>query len=74
MRLTVFPLEDLRGTEVKEEYWRASMPFVPHGVTFYDRPEAVVDPEQVDEILFDPPRDFPRHWLMRFGRPISFLL
>jgi len=59
-RLAVLPLEDLRGTEVKEEYWRVAIPFVPHGVTSYDRPEAAVDPEAVDEVIFDPPRDFAR--------------
>jgi len=41
-RLAVLPLEDLRGTEVKEEYWRVAIPLVPHGMTSYDRPEAAV--------------------------------
>ena len=59
-RLAVLPLEDLRGTEVKEEYWRVAIPLVPHGVTSYDRPETVVDPEEVDEVIFDPPRDFAK--------------
>jgi hypothetical protein len=54
-RLAVLPLEDLRGTEVREEYWRVAIPLVPYGVTSYDRPEKVVDPEQVDEVFFDPP-------------------
>lgn len=59
-RLVVLPLEDLRGTEVSEEYWRVAIPLVPHGVTTYDRPETIVKPEQVDEVLFDPPKDFSR--------------
>jgi hypothetical protein len=59
-RLAVLPLEDLRGIEVSEEYWRVAIPFVPHGVTSYDRPETAVDPEQVDEVFFDPPKDFAR--------------
>ncbi len=59
-RLAVLPLEDLRGTEVSEEYWRVAIPLVPHGVTSYDRPETAVDPEQIDEVFFDPPKDFAR--------------
>ncbi len=57
-RLVVLPLEDLRGTEVKDEYWKVAIPLVPHGVASYDRPETVVDPEQVDELFFNPPKDF----------------
>ncbi len=59
-RLVVLPLEDLRGTQVKDEYWKVAIPLVPHGVASYDRPETVVDPEQVDELFFDPPKDFAR--------------
>ena len=59
-RLAVLPLEDLRGTGVREEYWRVAIPLVPHGVTSYDRPETVMDPEHIDELLFDPPKDFAR--------------
>jgi len=58
--LTVLPLQDLRGNEMKEEYWRVAIPLVPHGVTSYDRPEDAIDPEQVDEVFFDPPKDFAR--------------
>lgn len=59
-RLAVLPLEDLRGTDVQEEYWKVAIPLVPHGVTSYDRPETAIDPEQVDELFFDPPKDFAR--------------
>lgn len=59
-RLVVLPLEDLRGTEVKDEYWKVAIPLVPHGVASYDRPETVVEPEQVDELFFNPPKDFAR--------------
>jgi len=58
--LVVLPLEDLRGTEEKDEYWKVAIPLVPHGVASYDRPETVVHPEQVDELFFDPPKDFAR--------------
>lgn len=59
-KLVVLPLEDLRGREVKEEYWRVAIPLVPHGVTSYDRPEDAKNPEEVDEVVFDPPMDFAR--------------
>ncbi len=59
-RLVVRPLEDKRGTEVREEYWAAAIPFVPHAVTAYDRPETIANPEPVDEVSFDPSRDFSR--------------
>lgn len=59
-RLVVLPLEDLRGTEAKDEYWKVAIPLVPHGVASYDRPETVVSPEQVDELFFNPPKDFAR--------------
>jgi len=57
-RLVVLPLEDLRGNVAKNEYWKVAIPLVPHGVASYDRPETVVDPEQIDELFFDPPKDF----------------
>ena len=56
----VLPLEDLRGQGVKEEYWKASIPLVPYGDTKYERPEAAVNPEQVDVARFDPPQDFSK--------------
>ncbi len=58
--LVVVPLEDKRGTEVREEYWAAVIPFVPQTVTVYDRPEMVSDPEPVDKVTFSPSRDFSR--------------
>ena len=58
--LVVVPLEDKRGNGVKEEYWKAAVPLVPHGVTAYDRPETIPNPERVDDVDFDPPRDFMR--------------
>ncbi len=54
----VLPLEDLRGKEVKEEYWKAAIPLVPHGDTIYERPEAAENPEQVDVVRFNPTEDF----------------
>ncbi len=59
-RLVVLPLEDLRGTKEKDEYWKVAIPLVPHGVASYDRPETVEHPEQIDEVIFDPPKDFAR--------------
>ncbi|MDT7042034.1 hypothetical protein [Candidatus Nitronereus thalassa] len=59
-RLVVLPLEDLRGNKVQDEYWKVAIPLVPHGVASYDRPETVVDPEEVDELFFDPSKDFAR--------------
>ena len=60
-KLLVLPLEDLRGHEMRENYWKAAIPLVPDGgVSTFDRPEAAVNPEEVDEIFFDPPKDFAR--------------
>lgn len=59
-KLVVLPLEDHRGSEVQEEYWKSAIPLIPYSTTFYDRPETAVDPEQVDVVLFDPPQDFSR--------------
>ncbi|GJL68448.1 MAG: hypothetical protein NPIRA06_10830 [Nitrospirales bacterium] len=53
----VLPLEDLRGNEVKEEYWKAAIPLVPYGDTQYQRPETVKHPEEVDVVKFDPTND-----------------
>lgn len=57
-RVVVLPFEDLRGNTVKDEYWKAAIPFILYGELEYDRPEEVKDPEQVDEVKFDPPKDF----------------
>jgi hypothetical protein len=54
----VLPFEDSRGTGVKEEYWKATIPLVPYGETRYQRPETVKNPEEVDVVRFDPPKDF----------------
>lgn len=56
-KVIVLPLEDLRGNEVKEEYWKAAIPLVPYGDTRYQRPEAVPNPEEVDLVKFDPTND-----------------
>lgn len=58
--LVVIPLDDKRGTEVREEYWSAVIPFIPHATTVYDRPEMVPNPEPVDKVSFSPSRDFAR--------------
>ena len=58
--LVVIPLDDKRGTEVRERYWAAAIPLVPYAVTAYDRPEMVANPDPVDELSFSPPRDFAR--------------
>ncbi len=58
--LAVLPLEDKRGTAVQEEYWKIAIPLVHYGVTVYDRPETISKPEPIDEVIFDPPRDFAR--------------
>ena len=57
-KLVVLPLEDLRGNEMKENYEKVAIPLVSHGVSTFDRPETIVDPEEIDELFFDPPRDF----------------
>ena len=83
-KVVVLPFEDLRGTKVKEEYWKAAIPLVLHAETEYDRPEEAVKPEQVDVVRFNPPKDFAeatamelreagfsRLWpLHRKGRPL----
>jgi hypothetical protein len=37
VKAIVLPLKDLRGNEVKEEYWRVAIPLIPYGDTHYDR-------------------------------------
>ena len=59
-RVVVLPFEDLRGNTVKDEYWKAAIPFILFGELEYDRPEEVKDPEEVDEVKFDPPKDFAK--------------
>ena len=54
-KLVVLPLEDLRGNEMKENYEKVAIPLVSHGVSTFDRPETIVDPEEIDELFFDPP-------------------
>lgn len=70
--LAVLPLEDQRGNGVQEEYWRVAIPLVPHGVTSYDRPETIPNPERVDEVFFDPPRDFARALAEEIGKAKLF--
>ena len=57
-RVVVLPFEDLRGNTVKDEYWKAAIPLVLYGELEYDRPEEVEKPEEVDEVRFEPPKDF----------------
>lgn len=58
--LVVVPLEDKRGTEVREQYWAAVIPFTSHATTVYDRPETVSNPNPADAVSFSPSRDFAR--------------
>lgn len=58
--LVVVPLDDKRGTEVREQYWAAVIPFIPHASTVYDRPEEASNPAPVDKVSFAPTRDFAR--------------
>ncbi|MCA9471306.1 MAG: hypothetical protein MRJ96_07395 [Nitrospirales bacterium] len=57
-KAVVLPFEDLRGKDMKEEYWKAAIPLVRYGSTKYDRPEEAANPEQVDVVNFDPSNDF----------------
>jgi len=57
-KLVVLPLEDLRGNEIKDNYDKVAIPLVSHSVSTFDRPETIADPEEIDEIFFDPPKDF----------------
>ena len=59
-KLVVLPLEDLRGNEMKENYDKVAIPLISHGISTFDRPETIVDPEEIDELFFDPPKDFAR--------------
>lgn len=58
--LVVVPLDDKRGTEVREQYWASVIPFVPHASATYDRPETIASPAPVDKVTFSPSRDFAR--------------
>ena len=56
----VLPLIDIRGRQVKEEYWKAAIPLVPYGDTIYERPERAENPEKVDIVRFNPSHDFAK--------------
>lgn len=58
--LVVVPLDDKRGTEVREQYWAAAIPFIPHASATYDRPEEASNPAPTDVVSFSPSRDFAR--------------
>ncbi|RMH03366.1 MAG: hypothetical protein D6704_12785 [Nitrospirae bacterium] len=58
--VVVLPFEDLRGREIREEYWKITIPLVPYGVVIYDRPEEIQSPEPVDQVRFHPSIDFAR--------------
>lgn len=60
VKLAVLPLEDLRGNEMKDNYDKVAIPLVSHSVSTFDRPETIADPEEIDELFFDPPKDFAR--------------
>jgi hypothetical protein len=59
-RVAVLPLRDLRGGKVERRGWLAAIPFVPFGVSAFDRPEAVESPAGAGATLIkmDPARDF----------------
>jgi len=58
--VVVLPFEDVRGNNVKDEYWKAAIPFVLYGELEYDRPEEVKTAEEVDEVRFNPAKDFAK--------------
>ena len=58
--LVVVPLDDKRGTEMREQYWAAVIPFTTHATAVYDRPETVSEPAPTDVVSFSPSRDFAR--------------
>lgn len=58
--LVVLPLEDKRGTEVREQYWASVIPLLPYASSSYDRPETIESPAAVDKLTFSPTSDFAR--------------
>lgn len=61
-KVAVLPLRDLRGNKVERGSWLAAIPFVPFGVSSFDRPETVESPAGASTTLIkmDPARDFSR--------------
>lgn len=60
-RVAVPPLKDERGTTNEtSSYWPVAVPFVPYADRTFERPETLEDPEYVDRIEFDPPRDLSK--------------
>ncbi len=59
--IVVPPLKDARGTSNESSsYWPVALPFVPYAERTFERPESLADPEYVDTIKFDPPRDLSK--------------
>ena len=60
-RIAVPPLKDERGTTNEtSSYWPVALPMVPYAERTFERPESLQDPEHVDTIEFDPPRDLSK--------------
>lgn len=60
-RIAVPPLKDERGAaNDTSSYWPVALPVVPYAERTFERPETLIDPEQVDKIVFDPPRDLSK--------------
>lgn len=60
-RLAVPPLKDERGAANEtSSYWPVALPVVPYAERTFERPETLKDPEHVDTIVFDPPRDLSK--------------
>ena len=71
-RVVVLPFEDLRGDNVKDEYWKAAIPMVLYGELEYDRPEKVQKPEEVDVVRFNPSKDFAEATAMELRESGAF--
>ena len=71
--LVVVPLEDKRGTEVREQYWAAAIPFVLQASAAYDRPETIEGSAPVDEVTFSRHAILRVPWRMKFARRTFFL-
>ncbi len=60
-RVVVPPLKDERGAiNETSSYWPVALPIVPYAERTFERPERLKNPEFVDTIVFDPPRDLSK--------------
>lgn len=59
-RVAVLPLRDERGQTVSKCSWVAAIPFIPYGVSTYDRPESEKDPWNNPLIKMRPANDIAR--------------